>query len=229
MPIVLGLDIGTTTITALAVDVVSGEVAARATAPHDAEVTTGPGKQRGYCEWDASKTIEVSCQCLRDAGRQLGDRRQDLAGIGLTGQQHGLLLVDRANRPQGPFINWQDRRAEEADDRNGNSFLQQARLLAGAESRQRTGCTLSAGYMGVTLFWLKAKGLLPAESTACFIPDYVAAVLAGCTPVTDPTLAASSGLFDVRLNCWDRELMAALSLTSVLSLKCARPEHRSAG
>ena len=66
--------------------------------------------------------------------------------------------------------------------------------------------------MGVTLFWWKVHGLLPARSTACFIGDYLASELTGRPAVSDPTNAASSGLLDVRQRCWDAPMLEALGL-----------------
>ena len=74
------------------------------------------------------------------------------------------------------------------------------------------GCRLATGYLGVTLFWLKERGLLPCAGTACFLMDYLGATLTGQRPVTDPTCAASSGVFDVQEGHWDLQALAALGL-----------------
>ena len=39
--------------------------------------------------------------------------------------------------------------------------------------------------------------------TACFVPDAVVSFLTGAKVVCEPTLAGSSGIFDIRANCWD--------------------------
>jgi sugar (pentulose or hexulose) kinase len=78
--------------------------------------------------------------------------------------------------------------------------------------------------MGTTLFWMQSNGVLPTSGTACFIPDLFAAALTGGTPVTDPTLAASSGMLDVAERRWDETIVKALGLpVSIL------PEVREAG
>ena len=51
--------------------------------------------------------------------------------------------------------------------------------------------------MGATLFWLQANGLLPGRARACFLVDYMAALMIGERSFTDATSAASSGLFAV--------------------------------
>ena len=212
MPYILGLDVGTTTITALAVDVASGDIAARSTRQNDAEITTSAHKARGYSEWDAPRIAAAAMAALGEMAAQLGPKVRHAAAIGLTGQQHGVVLVDEQLAPLEPFINWQDRRAEEINPASGRTWLEEARAAAGPAARERTGCTLSAGYMGTTLTWLRANGSLPARATACFIVDYLAAMLTGRRPVTDPTSAASSGLFDVSQARWDRPTIEALGL-----------------
>jgi sugar (pentulose or hexulose) kinase len=211
MPLVLSLDLGTTTITALALDVAGGEIVARETAANAARIAAD-GSPPGRSEWEADRIAADALAVLRRLTASLGKRTQELAGIGLTGQQHGVVLVDRTLNPQGPFINWQDRRTEELDPQSGRSWLALARDRAGHESRRMTGCTLAAGYMGATLFWLQGQGLPLRERTACFLVDFMAARLTGESVATDATSAASSGLFDVRSGAWYEPLIEALAL-----------------
>jgi sugar (pentulose or hexulose) kinase len=78
--------------------------------------------------------------------------------------------------------------------------------------------------MGTTLFWMQSNDVLQKSGVACFIPDLFAATLTGRTPVSDPTLAASSGIFDVAERRWSEAIIEALGLpASVL------PEVRDAG
>ena len=214
MAISLGLDLGTTTITALAVDVADGQVAARFTLSNDAEVTAADDKIRGRSEWDAAGIAAVATRALRSLVELLGARVQEVSGLGLTGQQHGVVLVDQRSQPIGPFINWQDRRVEEIDPRSGRTWLNEIRSLVATQARERTGCTISPGYLAATLYWLKAHDRLPPGARACFLVDYLSAALTGTAPVTDPTSAASSGAFDVRSGRWDAEVIESLGLPS---------------
>jgi sugar (pentulose or hexulose) kinase len=206
MAIVLGIDLGTSKITALALDTASGDVLASTSMPTAPETTAAADREHGFHEWDACAIAGVACRCLREVSAQLAGR--EFAGLGITGQQHGVVLVDAALTPLTPFINWQDKRAA--------SLLPEALDRAGQDAPLRTGCRLAAGYMGLTLFWMKRQGLLPADGTACFLMDYFAALLTGHPPLTDPTCAASSGLLDVSRGIWDAELLAALELPASL-------------
>lgn len=212
MPIVLGVDIGTTSITALAVDTADGSVLARQTTANPAETTSASDRARSRSEWDALRMAECACGSLAAIAAELGPCRSDLAGIGITGQQHGMVVVDEQLTPLTPFVNWQDRRGDELMPAAQRSYVQEAVARAGEEAPRRTGCRLAAGYMAVTLFWLREKGLLPGHGIACFMMDYFAALLTGRPPVTDATCAASSGAFDVVGGNWDGEILKALGL-----------------
>lgn len=215
MALVLSLDLGTTTITALALDVERGEIVARETAGNSARIAADSSLP-GRSEWDADKIAVESLAVLKRLTASLGKRTHELAGIGLTGQQHGVALINRELKPQGPFINWQDRRTEEIDPQSGQSWLALARARAGHEARRTTGCTLAAGYMGATLFWMQKQGHTLRERTACFLVDFMAARLTGESVATDATSAASSGLFDVRSGAWYEPLIKELALPTEL-------------
>jgi sugar (pentulose or hexulose) kinase len=224
MSLVLGVDIGTTTITALALDPATGEIAAWATTANTVEITSAADKARGRSEWDIRLMADRTCSCLRRVAQALGQRRSELAGIGITGQQHGGVIVDEQLTPLTPFVNWQDRRGDELFPRSKETYVERAQYHLGREAPKRCGCRIATGYLGLTLFWMRDKGVLPAAGTACFAMDYFAALLTGGRPVTDPTCAASSGLFNVQEDRWDPDLLAALHL-----LPTMLPEVRTSG
>ncbi len=224
MTLILGIDIGTTTITCLGLDATNGARLATETVPNDAEVTSETDKAVGRSEWNALSIVDRACQCVKAVVERLGSRRDELTGVGITGQQHGVVVVDGTNQPITPFVGWQDRRGQDAFEDTGRTYVEHAASLAGTDAPQRAGCRLATGWLGTTLFWMRSNGVLPISGTACFIPDLFAATLTAGTPVTDPTLAASSGIFDVAKRQWDETIVEALGLpVSIL------PETREAG
>jgi sugar (pentulose or hexulose) kinase len=229
MAIVLGVDLGTSTLTAVALDAPHGDLLACATAPNGAETTAPADKARGRSEWDVSTMASQACACLREMSEQLGARRPEVAGLGLTGQQHGGVLVDAALRPLTPLINWQDRRGQDALPGGAETFVQRARERVGEDAPRRTGCRLAPGFLAVTLFWLKAHGLLPRPATACFVVDYLGGWLTGQAPVTDPTCAATSGALDLARADWDDATLTALDLPRELFPPVRRSGDRLGG
>lgn len=214
MAVLIGVDLGTTKITAVALDAESGELLGVHGEANTANITSAEDKARDRSEWDAAAIVKIGVQCLRRLAESLGDRRGDVAAIGVTGQQHGVVLVDEHASPVTPLINWQDRRAlEPVEAGQLGTWLDLAREHVGADASLRTGCRLQPGFMGVTLFRLARQGQLPAAGKAAvFIMDLFAAALAGTRPVSEPTCAASSGLFNFRLRQWDNESIRSLGL-----------------
>jgi sugar (pentulose or hexulose) kinase len=212
LAVIVSIDLGTSKITSLALDASTGTILARASAQNDANITPELDRGRGRSEWDAERIVTIGCQCLRGVAQQLGSRRPEVAGIGITGQQHGCVVVDSDLRPLTPLINWQDKRGHDSMPGTPRSYLDVAREWLGDKTPPRTGCRLFPGFSGLTLFWLKQNGLLPTASRACFIMDLFGARLADCAPVTEPSCAGSSGVLNVQSRRWDVEAIRALDL-----------------
>ena len=112
MPIVLGVDLGTTKITCIAVDARSGAMLAVESAINDANITRDEDRALGRSEWRADRILIAANRCLSNVAKHLGSRVNEVVGIGVTGQQHGVVLVDATMlQPVTPLVNWQDRRA----------------------------------------------------------------------------------------------------------------------
>jgi len=202
----LGIDVGTTTIAAVVLDTDTSQVVARHSVPNDSRL---PGDEpSGRSEWDIDRMVELALDVSSTVAAQT--QVNSLTGVGVTGQMHGMVLLDAGYHPVSPFIGWQDQRCEEQIS-EGTTYLEQMLELAG-NGFEHSGCTPATGYMGSTLFWLKHNDLLPAHTTACFAPDYLVSRLCDSRPVTDPTNAASAGLFDVMTGTWNDELIASLGL-----------------
>lgn len=213
MPIVLGVDLGTTKITCIALEANSREVLAVGTVANDANTTSAPDRQRSRSEWDANRVVSQGLACLRQVAEKLGERAGAIQGIGITGQQHGMVLTNGNDQPISPLINWQDRRALDLVEGTERSWLKETRSRLGDDVWKRTGCRLQPGFMAGTLYWLKAHDRLPSDSRALFIMDLFGGVLTGQPAVTEPSSAGSSGVFNVRTRQWDSESIAALGLT----------------
>ena len=209
MTLHLGIDVGTTKIAALVLDAATGQALAVEEVANAARLPSPLGRS----EWSAELMVELSVSAARAALAQVDPRR--VASIGVTGQMHGVVLVDRAQRPFGPFVGWQDERCNAPAGGYPSTIAWMSRLAdpAGLAS---TGCRLASGFLGATLFWLARRGDLPDGATAASIPDYLVARLVERPPVTDPTNAAGSGLYDVRAGRWSEGLLATVGLRQSL-------------
>lgn len=203
MPIALGLDLGTTKIAAIALDLETGRLLAR-----NAEDAPGPmpGRPKGWDERGASAVSGAAWRVLYDVARRVaGD---DVRCLGITGQMHGVLLTTEDGAPLTPLYTWRDRRTAEGS-------LERARGLLPETLAERAGCGLHPGYGGATLHWLAEEGQIPSGAVALSLAGWVAQQLGGVRGM-DPTHAASWGLFDARVGAWDEAAAASLGLPASL-------------
>ncbi len=207
MQLAFGLDLGTTSHSAIAV-APDGRVVARLTRPHGAHVSglrSGRAEQRPDALRTSALTILRELTALAPGNPMC---------LGLTGQMHGALMVDARRRPLTNLITWQDRRATEPGP-DGSVPLDEfrARCAARSDAMARTGCSPSASHTSAILFTLARTGEIPPNTErAAMLADWIAAELCDSPIVTDPTHAASAGVFDVVAGAWNDELIAASGL-----------------
>jgi len=107
----LGIDVGTSGTKAL-VMTAAGEVRSTATAPHSVS-TPRPG----WSEQDPRQWWQATAKAVRAAIAKAGIGGKSIAGVGLSGQMHGLVITDDAGAPLRPSLIWNDQRtAREAAD-----------------------------------------------------------------------------------------------------------------
>lgn len=183
----LGLDIGTTSISAVVYDSNIGVLEARS-AKNDSFL---PGESWERLQ-DPDKIFHTALSLLDT----LLKTHTSVAALGVTGQMHGIVYLDSCGNPVSPLYTWQDGRGD-LPYSDGYSWADRL--------SEMTGYTLSSGYGMVTHFYNLHHGLIPENAAVfCTIHDYLAMKLSGRTrPVTDPTDAASLGLFDAVNGCFD--------------------------
>jgi len=186
----LGIDIGSSKVAAALLGE-TGNIEAAASARHEADLIAPPGRH----EQDPTRLLETAWGVVKSLPRDL---RQKTTAVGVTGQMHGILLLDGNRKTLTPLITWQDQRCLE--DR---SFL--ARLSS------QTQYPLAAGYGCATLAWLIQNKCVPSEARCtATIQDLAVAVLCDqIQPHTDPTDAASWGFFDLEHLKWDQNAVKA--------------------
>lgn len=223
MSVYVGIDIGSTSISAVAIETDTRQLLGVCSAPNLAETTSQADRGLSRSEWDISKINRIAVEVLAELVKKIAGEVVD--GIGVTGQQQGCQLYDQASlEPTGPFIGWQDQRAKEPFYKNGtDSYLDHMAQLGSdflgpgePQGFAASGCPLVTGYTASTLTWLKANKQLPARVGASTAPEFFVSRLTGSKPVTDPTDAAGWGVFDVANGAWNRPLIDALGLSASL-------------
>lgn len=207
MSVTIGVDVGTTTICGVAVDS-SGGLSASVERANDSAM---PGLPASWSEQDPDRVRLRVVEVLSELARQTGD----VACIGLTGQMHGMLCVDASNRPVSRLVTWQDGRCL-GPSADGSSLDQMLRRVP-YKMWENCGCLPASGYMGSTLFWMCRNGALPTDARrVCFIHDWIGGVLGGQLPVTDPSDAGSSGVYDLANLNWHDDIVRMLELPTEL-------------
>lgn len=197
----IGLDIGTTTLSAVTVDLESGMAKKTLTVPNDSLL---PGEP-----WARLMDPEhIWLRILAMLG-ELSKTHSDILCVGLTGQMHGILYADAQGRAVSPLFTWQDGRGDLPYDENQS--------YASAFS-QTTGYALPSGYGTLTHAINDMRGQIPPRAGSFMtIQDYVGMRLTERKkPLVHASNAASFGVFDVEKNMFDRTALSAAHIDEAL-------------
>lgn len=192
----LGLDIGTTTVSAVVLE--GGKVIASRTLDNGAFLPTPNA-------WEKIQDVSAIRRAAFSAVEELLGLCPQIGAIGVTGQMHGIVYLDGDAQPVSPLYTWQDGRGDlpYEDDRSYAAWLQ-----------RQTGWAVATGYGLVTHFYNLKNGLVPeAAVTFCTIHDYIAMLLCGNDrPLTDVSDAASWGFFDVKEGRFDTDALKKVGM-----------------
>lgn len=183
---ILGIDIGTTTVTALVTDTVTKAVCDSCTLKNDSFIEGKSYERlqdpRIIIDTVKSAVKKVTVNCTPDA-------------VGVTGQMHGILYLDKDFKPCSPLMIWQDERGNEIFE-NGETYAQYLTRI--------TGIKAATGFGLTTHFYNLKNGLVPESAVMLStIHDYLVALLTSETPVTHSSDGASLGFFDLEKLCFD--------------------------
>lgn len=196
----LGIDIGTSACKVIAVDS-RGQVAAKAVGDYPV-MSLRPG----WAEQDPEYWWRAADKAVTEVLARLPDRRA-VQGIGLSGQMHGLIALDKHDHVLRPAILWCDQRAAPHCDEITAKAGGLQGLLELVQNRMLPGFTAGK------LLWMREhEPELFARLRRMLNPkDYLRLRLTG-EHVTDVSDASGTGLFDVRNRAWSRPLMRLLDL-----------------
>jgi xylulokinase len=205
----LGIDVGTGGTRALLVDE-KGKVRASHTAAHEDMAMLKPmwAEQRPENWWDAAQTA------ISGALGQAGITGLQVQAIGLSGQMHGLVILDEHDQVIRPSLIWCDQRSQQQVD-----FVNQK--VGKDKVLQYTANPVLTGFTLPKLLWVRdheprnfervRKMLLPK--------DYLRFQLTGeyASEVSD---ASGTSLFDVVNRRWSYEMVDALGLDRSILPQC---------
>jgi xylulokinase len=197
----LGLDTGTGGSRALLIDEL-GAVKASFTAAHEEMLMERPlwAEQRPENWWEAAQ------EAIRGVLSQAGVRGPEISGIGLSGQMHGLTLLDDAGAVVRPALIWCDQRSQPQVD-----FIN--RKVGTDNVLKYTANPVVTGFTLPKLLWVRDNEPASFERVRkVLLPkDYVRFKLTGeyASEVSD---ASGTSLFDVLQRTWSYDMCDALGL-----------------
>ncbi len=208
----LGIDCGTQGTKAVVLDAHSGQVLGQGAAAHS--LISGANGRR---EQDTAQWLEAFTLATRRALLAAEVDGQAILGIGVSGQQHGLVMLDEHGQVLRPAKLWCDTESTPENDR----------LLAhlGGEkgSLERLGIAIAPGYTVSKLLWTKEQHPeVFARIARILLPhDYLNYWLTGrsCSEYGD---ASGTGYFNVHTRQWDLQLLRDIDPTG--RLQAALPE-----
>ncbi|MGB8980866.1 MAG: FGGY family carbohydrate kinase [Anaerolineales bacterium] len=196
----LGIDTSTTSSKALLVDE-TGKVVAVASSPHTLQTPKPLWSEQDPREWWEAVAASIK-QVLAESG--VGAER--VAAVGLTGQMHGLVLLDEAGEVLRPAILWNDQRTQaECDEIHARIGRQ--RFI------QISGNVALTGFTAPKILWVqKNEPEVYKKARHVLLPkDYIRFKLTG-EYALDKADGAGTVLFDLKSRDWSPELLEKLGI-----------------
>lgn len=200
MRYIIGIDLGTSAAKTVLFDE-EGNIAASASYEYPLYQP-----QNGWAEQNPEDWARAAVTTITSVVKNTGVQKEDIKGIGISGQMHGLVMLDKKGRVIRPAIIWCDQRTaeecEEITDRVGRE-----RLIQISANPALTGFTASK------ILWVRNHE--PKNYERCchiLLPkDYVRYILTGdfATEVSD---ASGMQLLDVPNRCWSDEILNKLDI-----------------
>ncbi len=213
----LGIDLGTTAVKALLINE-EGETLASATVEYPLYTPKPLWSEQDPADWWRA-TVEAIRQVLAKAGVS----GKDVRGIGLSGQMHGLTLLDRTGNVLRRAILWNDQRtAAQCDE-----MVQRAGGMA--RLRELVTNPPTTSYTAPKILWVRAhEPEIYARIAHILLPkDYIRYKLSGvfATEVGDATGMA---LLDVKHRTWSDEMLRLLEIPREWLPLCAESHEPTA-
>jgi xylulokinase len=197
----LGIDVSTTGAKALLVDE-KGAVVTTATTPLTLSTPKPRWSEQDPHEWwtGVTKSIQAALAQAKVGGA-------DVAAVGLTGQMHGLVLLDSDQRVLRPAILWNDQRTGAQCDAIRARMGGRARLV------KVTGNDALTGFTAPKILWVRENEPdVYARARLVLLPkDYVRLRLTGAAAM-DKADGSGTLLFDLAARDWSDEVLGALDI-----------------
>jgi gluconokinase len=201
-PLVLALDIGTSSVRAALYDERGDEIEGTQARITRSLQTTGDGG----AQLDANEAIEQTARAI-DAVLALAqgfDAR--IETVAITCFWHSLVGVDALGQPLTPVLGWADMRAASAAE-------QLRERLTERDAHRRTGCRFHPSYWPARFLWLREEETTTYRSVHRWLSfgEWLSLRFFGETTMS-VSMASGTGMLDLRSCRWDEELLEATGI-----------------
>ncbi len=169
--------------------------------------------KNGYAEQSPEDWADAMINTIKAVLSKSGVKSDDVIGVGISGQMHGLVMLDKDGRPLRKSIIWCDQRTE-AEVEQMNKIVGRKRLI------EITANPALTGWTAAKILWVRNNE--PEVYEKCrhiLLPkDYLRYILTGefATEVSD---ASGMQLLDVPNRCFSKEICDALHIDMSLLAK----------
>jgi xylulokinase len=197
MRTILGIDLGTQHLKVVLYDPEARETVAVESAALDLYQT-----DEGLAEQQAHWWINALKEALAKVGK---DIRKSVAAIGVSGQQHGFVPIDKAGEVQAPVKLW-------CDTSTGAECEAIMSDFGGADAAlDEVGNLILPGYTASKVRWFRDSHPRPYAQMDCILlpHDYLNFYLTGerCMEAGD---ASGTGFLDIRKRAWSEKMLKAI-------------------
>jgi xylulokinase len=196
----LGIDVSTTGSKALLVNE-TGTVVAADSSPHTLQTPKPLWSEQEPGEWWQAVSASI-----RSVLQQAGVNGDSIRAVGLTGQMHGLVLLDDAGNVLRPAILWNDQRTQPQCDEI-HQRVGKERLI------QITGNVALTGFTAPKILWVQQnEPEIYARARHVLLPkDYIRYKLTGKFAM-DKADGSGTILFDLKQRDWSPEILSILGI-----------------
>ncbi len=196
----LGIDTSTTSSKALLINE-QGDVIAVASNPHTLQTPKPLWSEQDPHEWWWAVSASI-----KSVLEKAGISGEGIGAVGLTGQMHGLVLLDDVGNVLRPAILWNDQRTQSQCD-------EIHRVVGKEKFIQITGNVALTGFTAPKILWVKENEPdVYAKAKHVLLPkDYVRYKLTGEYAI-DKADGAGTVLFDLKARDWSDEVLSALDI-----------------
>ena len=196
----LGIDTSTTSSKALLIDE-RGEVIAVASSPHTLQTPRPLWSEQDPHEW-----WDAVAASIRSVLKKAGVDGERIAAVGLTGQMHGLVLLDESGNVLRPAILWNDQRTQSQCD-------EIHRIIGREKFINMTGNVALTGFTAPKILWVKENepDVFEMAKHVLLPKDYVRYKLTG-EYALDKADGAGTVLFDLKARDWSDEVLSVLDI-----------------